>query len=76
MNIPRGATHFTYDPTDYQPKPEFWKHAVEKVCYEWEPLGEEFYAWFWWDNGQWVKQVGVRNTRFKRIEEYATTCYD
>lgn len=65
--IPKGATHFSvvYDIVN------FYKHAIERYCFEFEPEGEEFWAWFWWNGRCWEKDYPMTRN-FKAIEDYAT----
>lgn len=62
-DIPPGATHFseTYDIIS------FYRIGISGYGVE---SGEPFCDWYSWNVDEWEREVGVRTTNFKKIEEY------
>jgi hypothetical protein len=67
MDIPKGATHFS----KVYGHLSFWRHGLERYCFEFEPEGEVFYRWQMWSPSleEWLKEESVSARHFKPISE-------
>jgi hypothetical protein len=62
--IPEGATHSH----EFYGDVSYWKLVWDRVSYNVDPRGEEFYVWAYWDRDKWVKEPTVCTRGFVKLD--------